>query len=119
VASLPKRPCRGFRCRNLTDSKEGFCPTCQRDKYKRIDANRGTPSQRGYDSDWRKLRTAKLSSYPLCEINTHCRHPTVATEVDHKVPIAERPELRLDFENLQSACHACHSAKTLRESVSR
>ena len=42
---------------------------------------------------------------------------TPATEVDHIIPIEQRPDLRLVMENLQSACHRCHSAKTVRENA--
>jgi 5-methylcytosine-specific restriction endonuclease McrA len=39
----------------------------------------------------------------------------IATEVDHIKSIRSRPDLRLTWSNLQSACKRCHSAKTLRE----
>lgn len=59
----------------------------------------------------------KLAQDPLCQIKTHCIGITAAVEVDHVVPIRERPDLRLDMSNLQSVCHACHSAKTARENA--
>ena len=36
---------------------------------------------------------------------------------DHQIPIAERPDLRLDLDNLRTRCDRCHRAKTMRESV--
>lgn len=72
-----------------------------------------------YDATWRKLRKQKLLANPMCEIRTHCVNKPileqVATEVDHRIPIAQRPDLRLVWSNLQSACHSCHSAKTMNE----
>ena len=38
-----------------------------------------------------------------------------AYHVDHKIPLAKDYTLRLDYNNLQSLCHSCHSKKTKRE----
>ena len=38
---------------------------------------------------------------------------------DHQIPIEERPDLRLDLDNLRTRCNLCHAAKTMRESVRR
>jgi len=40
---------------------------------------------------------------------------TAATEVDHKVPSRGDPELHWDWNNLQSTCAPCHTAKTRKE----
>ena len=57
-----------------------------------------------------------MKASPFCQIRTHCRElplrEQIATEVDHMVPIRQRPDLRLVWESLQSICHRCHSAKT-------
>ena len=37
---------------------------------------------------------------------------------DHQIPIAVRPDLRLDLDNLRTRCNTCHSAKTMRETAS-
>lgn len=37
--------------------------------------------------------------------------PRPATVVHHIIPRAERPDLELDLENLQSLCDACHNKK--------
>lgn len=41
------------------------------------------------------------------ERNLHC---------DHNIPIEERPDLRLDLDNLKTRCNACHARKTAKES---
>jgi 5-methylcytosine-specific restriction endonuclease McrA len=41
----------------------------------------------------------------------HARH----LHADHIIPIDERPDLRLDLDNLATRCNKCHSARTLRE----
>ena len=34
---------------------------------------------------------------------------------EHEIPIAERPDLRLDLDNFRTRCDGCHQAKTNRE----
>jgi 5-methylcytosine-specific restriction endonuclease McrA len=72
-----------------------------------------------YDAQWQALRARKLHTDPICEIGKWCSDlPLVrrqATEVDHIVPIAERPDLRLAWWNLQSVCRQCHRWKTARD----
>lgn len=34
---------------------------------------------------------------------------------DHQMSIEERPDLRLDLDNLRTRCNRCHSEKTARE----
>ena len=83
----------------------------QAERRKQHDRWRGSASSRGYDWDWAKLRAAKVNADPMCEI---CR-AAPATEVDHKQPVDARPDLRLEWSNLQSLCHPCHARKTARE----
>ncbi|MFC6644442.1 HNH endonuclease [Granulicella cerasi] len=76
---------------------------------------RGSATQRGYDSGWKWIRLVALrrDKY-LCQ---HCLRDgrvTPALDVDHIVPIASAPQLRLTLSNLQSLCRPCHRAKTVR-----
>src|SRR5688500_15054997 len=97
-------------------NKSGLCPEHKRQRWQRIDRERGSGFARGYDRAWQRLRELKLKADPFGEIQTHCKdlplHRRIATEVDHIIPIAERPELRLVWTNLRSSCHSCHSAKS-------
>lgn len=111
----PLSPCSIPGCKELVTS--GRCIQHQKQRHKSQDARRESSSKRGYDATWRKLRKLKLAADPLCEIQTHCSGVTLATEVDHIIPIKEWPEGRLVWRNLQSGCKPCHSAKTMRESV--
>jgi 5-methylcytosine-specific restriction enzyme A len=88
------------------------------------DERRASRAGRGYDAAWYAVggvrEQALIRDWFTCQIRTHCRGEIgLATEVDHIIPVRERPELRLVLSNLQSACKACHSAKTMREIVSR
>ena len=75
-----------------------------------MDVYRRRPSagRRGYDSDWRALRTRYLQVHPVCEVGG-CSRAAVA--VDHVVPMARGGE-RLSWDNLQGLCASCHSRKT-------
>jgi 5-methylcytosine-specific restriction protein A len=64
---------------------------------------------------WRKLRNQYITAQPLCE---HCKQAgnyKPAKVVDHIAPRKERPELELDWDNLQSLCQRCHQQKTAKE----
>lgn len=101
--------CRRQPCPNLAQ-RNGLCA----DHLTKQQAARGTTRERGYGTDWELLRKYKLSVDPFCQI----RNPIaecggkIAVEVDHIIPISERPDLRLVLSNLQSACNLCHRLKT-------
>ena len=80
--------------------------------------DRPSPSRRGYDRKWMRLRRWFLARHPLC---AHCLQrgfTTPATEVDHIKPLRDGGA-RLDQTNLQALCKSCHSRKTAREGVRR
>ena len=91
------------------------CPVHKR----RWDRENGTPAERGYDRAWRRLRAMKLLANPFCEIKQKCTDKSLvqqlANEVDHIIPIRERPDLRLVWSNLQSACGPCHRWKSVTQ----
>lgn len=108
--SLP-RPCAHPGCPGLT--RERYCPQHKRQTNQIYDRERGTASQRGYGTRWRRLRQAFLSAHPLCEECQREGRVTPATDVDHRLP--KRRGGGDDESNLQALCHAHHSAKTARE----
>ena len=83
----------------------------------RSDQRRESPSKRGYDAAWQRLRAAKLAADPLCECDDCKRHGWLvpADVVDHIQPIEERPDLRLDWSNLRSMAKAHHDRRTARQ----
>src|SRR5450432_2780301 len=107
-----QRPCKFPGCPQLVDS--GTCSKHAR-KY---DEARGSASARGYDATWRRLRRMVLAGEPLCRECELKDLVVLAVEVDHIVPLRLGGS-RLDSENLQPLCRACHSRKTMRESVGR
>ena len=111
MPTLPLRPCHTVGCQELVHPGQP-CPvhgsraTCG-------DRERGTSCERGYDRDWQALRLAYLVAHPFCQSRTRCADAPltrqVATQVHHRVAIADQPERRLDWENLMAVCSPCHS----------
>lgn len=79
------------------------------------DAQRGTASQRGYNSKWRRLRATVLRDQPLCVRCLPLGFVKAATDVDHIVPHKGNMTLFWDRNNLQPLCKSCHSHKTATE----
>lgn len=73
---------------------------------------RPTAAARGYDSRWRRTRSAHLRLHSTCS-EPGCLQP--ATDVDHvdgQGPLGPRGH---DPGNLRSYCHAHHSQRTARD----
>lgn len=64
---------------------------------------------------WREVRRLQLSREPLCRACAARGETTAAAEVDHIVPIRERPDLAFTRTNLQSLCEPCHGRKSGEE----
>lgn len=85
--------------------------SCAIERKRASDKARPSPSARGYDALWRKVRKAFVIAHPTCS-TAGCGKPT--TDVDHVKSIREAPELRLEWSNLRPFCHECHSRHTAR-----
>lgn len=110
MPSLPKRACNAAPgCNQMVP-----CPVHIKAQWKRYDSRRGTSTERGYGSMWRKVRDQVLIDEPLCRTCSAAGRIVLADEVDHIAPMA-RGGAPYDAANLQSLCSPCHSAKTARE----
>jgi len=110
----PLRPCKKAGCKGLTATRYCSEHDTPANTYQ-YDQHRGSASSRGYDADWNRLRLQALSrDFYLC---VHCNangEIKSATDVDHIRPFSGKEDpLRLDIDNLQSLCKACHSRKTV------
>lgn len=112
MPSAAKRQCAQPGCPELVE--RGRCPKHQAAKHKGIDARRGSSTERGYDTDWRRLRAYVLRNEPLCRECRQNERLEVGVEVDHIIPIGDGGK-RLDQSNLQPLCKPCHSRKTMNE----
>lgn len=76
------------------------------------ESGRASSDQRGYDHRWRKLKAWVLNrDGHLCQ-ECKANGQLVPTNlVDHIVPIAVAPELRLVAENCQALCVKCNTRK--------
>jgi 5-methylcytosine-specific restriction endonuclease McrA len=138
------RPCSTPGCPELTLG--GPCAQHRRARQREHDERRGTSTQRGYDAEHRRLRVlcfqrdcwrcvdcswepeivrvfreAGLGFPPVQVVLDQLRRAFARDDrhlhADHQIPIEDRPELRLDLDNLRTRCDACHRAKTRRESI--
>lgn len=136
MPTVAKRPCPN--CRTLIEN--GNCISCRKIRAKM----RGKTAERGYDQAHRRLRVqcfdrdawrcmecqwepalvrscreAGVPCPPVAVVLAELRHAFESggmyLEMDHIVPIAQRPDLRLDLDNMATLCKACHSKKTARE----
>lgn len=111
----PKRPCNHIGCNELTT--DGYCEKHFKLARKQYDNTRGTASQRGYNSRWRKYRSHYLKEHPLCM----CRDcekrvvPLPANVVDHITPHKGDHKLFWDPKNHQAMNDQCHNRKTATE----
>ena len=69
--------------------------------------------------EWRKLRAEFINFQPLCQMCLTMKEHTPTEVVDHIIPITEKNWTWefLNWDNLQSLCHSCHSFKTRRDTT--
>ncbi len=78
------------------------------------DRDRGSASSRGYDRTWQKFRRFILTQRPMCQDCQPEGYVTAACEVHHVIKLTDRPDLRLDPDNVLALCTPCHSRRTGR-----
>lgn len=114
VPDRPLRPCNKPGCKALVPN--GYCADHKQHQSQTYDRARTSSHDRGYDASWRatRLQALKRDQY-LCRDCLQRGLVTPAVDVDHIIPVEQRPDLRLDLANLQSLCLPCHRAKTAAE----
>ena len=104
--------CEGAGCNQLAEPGKRLCSNHSIINYPKMKT-----SLRGYDGDWLKVRMRVLRRQPWCAICHSEGLVTIATEVDHIIPMA-KGGARLDLANLQPLCRPCHIAKTQQDKSS-
>jgi hypothetical protein len=61
---------------------------------------------------WQRLRRAKLTAQPLCQMCERRGLVVAARDVDHIVSIASGGDAFPTLAGLMALCHSCHSQKT-------
>jgi 5-methylcytosine-specific restriction protein A len=106
--------CSTPSCPQLVEGS-GRCTKCKAEAEKK----RGTASQRGYDSSWRRVRAAYLKANPFCECE-ECSALLIsqrpfATDVDHIDGLGPNGPLGRDWSNLRALSHSHHARRTARD----
>lgn len=143
MPSLPGRSCSTPGCGKPAVAGSR-CKACARDRQTVHDDRRGSKIDRGYDADHRRLRVLafqrdnwtcvdcgwkpqiiidceqyELGEPPVDEVLQFLRQAFNRGERhlhgEHIIPIEDRPDLRLDLDNMATRCDTCHRAKTMRE----
>lgn len=109
------KPCAHGGCHTLV--RGTYCPThAKQHATARSRADRtkyGTAREQGYDTLWQKVRAQHIARHPLCAECKAKGWVVRAKDVDHIVPFGGLGDpRRLDPDNLQSLCRACHNRKT-------
>lgn len=108
--------CRKPGCKSKGKREfQGYCAKHKAESgWFRVERDSGNRHERGYGSDWEKLREQVLErdDYLCCSCNVK-GIITPATTVDHIKAKAHGGTD--DLSNLQSLCNKCHNAKTATE----
>lgn len=117
---MPMRRCAGPSCPHLVPEGTRYCP----DHEAQYQAHRGTPRQRGYDTDYRKTRAAAARAIAAGNaVCWRCGQPIPPGtdwhlgHDDHDRSIIRGPEHA--HCNLTAAGHASHEHATNRQAASR
>lgn len=112
MPDLPRRMCCVPGCTEFAVRGRGRCEAHLRQPLTDYRAQTNALYRTGR---WRDMRARQLAREPLCRICAQEGRLTPATEVDHIRPHRGDRTWFFDPRNLQSLCHRCHSAKTVRE----
>lgn len=113
---MPRRaptPCCAPGCQALAEGR--YCADHRNLDRKRVDAQRGTRTQRGYSNRWLRYRAHFLRAHPLCVRCQALGRIKTATVVDHILPHRGDRALFWDKANHQPLCKSCHDRKTALE----
>ncbi|RXI58977.1 HNH endonuclease [Clostridium tetani] len=122
MAIRSKKPCKKFRCKNLTQYPNKYCDLHsdleEKEKYqmnKQYDFHIRNKRDRRYSdfyhsTEWIKVRQLRLTiDNGLCQQCLKDKKITLADVVHHKVELKDDWSKRVDVDNLLSLCHKCHN----------
>lgn len=105
------RPCTMIGCNALVRDGSGRCAQHPKPQWVR----KPTASKRVTGRRLQAMRAALFARNPLCVACEAQGFVTLATQRDHKVPLAEGGAD--DDDNTQGLCDPCHEAKSLQEAL--
>ena len=117
---LPNKPCPRSGCPALIPHDQRFCADHQAQVNHDYNHNRRPAHHRFYRRpahhrfygtwEWKRFRAEVLKERGAACYN--CGSTNGSMELDHIIPLAERPDLRLDRDNVMVLCGPCHRHKT-------
>ncbi len=113
ATAMIKKFCNHSGCQTLVDYPQKYCETHQ-PLSNRVYRKKDSPSERGYDTQWKRVRIIKLQHEPLCEDCLERNKTVPAVEVHHIIKIKTDSNERLNMDNLKSLCEKCHKVRTGR-----
>ena len=105
------RPCKHPGCSALVGI--GYCDKHTKDAHE-YDKYRGSSTERGYSSRWRRYRILFIREHPLCRECQAEGKLTPTFAIDHIIPHRGDYELFWDEDNHQPLCEHHHNSKTRR-----
>lgn len=103
----PKRPCRMSGCPNLAEDGNLYCPVHKGTEMREYNRYRRDPeAKKRYGRDWKRIRDRYINEHPLCEDCLSRGIYKQASEVHHKLPLADGGTHEKN--NLVSLCRSCH-----------
>lgn len=113
MAQAPLHVCPAPGCRVLIRYPQKRCPAHATPERTRSAA--GVERQKLYNNRrWRERSAAHKNEHPLCEACLRQGRTTAVYATDHVIPHRGDLTLFWDESNWESACEACHNAKTAR-----
>lgn len=113
----PKRLCARAGCNTLIDFDKRYCDQ-HKSNYQWRKSYEGKYLKFYQSKEWKIQSKQFLIENPLC---IECKKVGIvhkAEVVDHKVPLKQNWDKRLDWSNWQGLCHPHHNAKTRLEQYS-
>ena len=108
---LPNKPCPRSGCPALILHDQRFCADHQAEANLDYNHNRRPARHRFYGTwEWKRFRGDVLKERGSVCYNCGCTYGPI--ELDHIIPLADRPDLKLDRDNVMVLCGTCHRHKT-------
>lgn len=114
ICTMPKsapKPCSHPGCGVLVRDGSNRCQKHQRPDW----SKKPTATKRVTGRKLQQLRHELFSRDPLCAECVRHGRLTLATQRDHKIPLAEGGQDSED--NVQGLCKPCHEEKSLQERI--
>ena len=117
MPTAPLGYCLAPGCNQLRIKDKKYCAGHVKQTTTEQEKARNAINSKVYSTNWRRLRLIVLKDQPLCRLCLSMTPSVIrpSVEVDHILPVKDRPDLQYTISNLQALCCHCHSVKTRQE----